>query len=281
MADHANWREANRANWEERVGLHLAPGGYDLASLRAGTKRMNAIEEAELGPVVGLRLLHLQCHFGNDSLILAQRGALVTGVDFSGEAIRTARALAEEMGLSARARFVEADLYAAPEALPEPASFDRVFVTWGAINWLPDIAGWARVVAHFLRPGGALYLAEQHPTMFVFDDATATPDGRPGWFWPYFAREPLIEEAPRDYVGERQRLSGPDYAWAHPMGAILTALIEAGLTLCWLREHDAITWPAFACLVQGEDRLWRWPDRPWLPLSFSLWAERGTDRPGA
>ena len=268
------WRRANRANWDERVGLHLAPGGYDLVSLRAGTKPMNAIEEAELGPVDGLRVLHLQCHFGNDSLILAQRGAHVTGLDFSGEAIRTARRLADEMGLASRARFVEADLYAAPEALAEPATFDRVFVTWGAINWLPDIAGWARVVAHFLRPGGALYLAEQHPAMLVFDDAAATPDGRPGWFWPYFAREPLIEPAPRDYVGECKRLSGPDHSWTHPLGEIVTALIEAGLTLRWLREHDAITWPAFACLVEGPDGLWRWPDRPWLPLSFSLWAER-------
>lgn len=268
------WRRANRANWDERTALHLAPGGYDLSSLRAGTKRMNAIEEAELGPVDGLRVLHLQCHFGNDSLILAQRGALVTGVDFSGAAIRTARALADEMGLSDRARFVEADIYAAPQVLPEPACFDRVFVTWGAINWLPDIAEWARVVAHFLRPGGALYLADQHPTAFVFDDATAGPDGRPGWFWPYFAREPLIEPAPHDYVGERKRLFGPDYSFAHPTGELLTALIEAGLTLRWLREHDAITWPMFACLVEGPDGLWRWPDRPWLPLAFSLSAER-------
>ena len=278
MANEGDWRAANRANWDERVGLHLAPGGYDLASLRAGTKRMNAIEEAELGPVEGLRVLHLQCHFGHDSLILAQRGALVTGIDFSGEAIRTARRLAGEMGLEARARFVEADVYAAPEALPEPGSFDRIFVTWGAINWLPDIQAWARIVAHFLRPGGALYLADQHPTMYVFDDATAEPDGRPGWFWPYFAREALIEPAPRDYVGERKRLSGPDYSWAHPMGTIVTSLIEAGLSLRWLREHDAITWQAFACLVEGEDRLWRWPDRPWLPLSFSLWAEREAER---
>ena len=281
LTDRPDWRAANRANWDERVRLHLAAPDYDLASLRAGTGRMNAIEEAELGSVDGLRVLHLQCHFGRDSLMLAQRGARVTGLDFSGEAIRAARALAEELGLSDRARFVEADLYDAPQALPEPATFDRVFVTWGAINWLPDIAGWARVVAHFLRPGGALYFADQHPAMFVFDDATATPDGRPGWFWPYFAREALIEPEPRDYVGERARLSGPDYSFAHPLGAIVTSLIEAGLTLRWLREHEAITWPAFACLIEGEDGLGRWPDRPWLPHSVSLWAAREAGRPGA
>ena len=278
MVEHDGWREANRANWDERVALHLAPGGYDLTALRAGNDRLGPIEEAEFGPVHGLRLLHLQCHFGHDSLILAQRGAVVTGLDFSGEAVRAARTLAEELGLADCAPFVEADLYAAPKALPEPASFDRVYVTWGAINWLPDIAGWARVVAHFLRPGGALYLCDQHPAMYVFDDAMATPDGRPGWYWPYFAREALIEEVTRDNFGRRVALGAADHVWAHPLGAIVTSLIEAGLTLRWLYEHDAIAWPAFSCLVEGERGLWRWPDRPWLPLSFSLWAERGAER---
>ncbi len=128
-ADAANWRALNRANWDERVAVHLKPTGYDLASLRAGRGKLHPIEEAELGDVSGLKVLHLQCHFGADTLKLAQRGASVVGLDFSPAAIAAARALAAELGLADRARFVEADLYAAPEALPEPASFDRVFVT--------------------------------------------------------------------------------------------------------------------------------------------------------
>ena len=116
----AEWKRANRACWDERVGVHLAPGGYDLAALRAGTSRLNAIEQAELGPVAGLRVVHLQCHFGRDSLILAQRGADVTGLDFSPPAIAAARLLADELGLADRARFVEADLYDARAAIPEP-----------------------------------------------------------------------------------------------------------------------------------------------------------------
>ena len=268
------WRRANRANWDERVGLHLNAPTYRLDEVRAGRARMNAIEEAEVGPVDGLRILHLQCHFGRDSLVLASRGATVTGLDFSGEAVRAGRALAEEFGLSDRVRFVEADVYDAPKALPEPASFDLVYSTWGTINWLPDIREWARIVAHFLRPGGALYLAEQHPTAFVFDDAAAEPDGRPGWYCPYFQREPLIEQSPLDYVDTAKRLSGPDYSFAHPLGDIVTGLIEAGMRLIWLREHDALTWPFFACLVEGPDGLFRWPDKPWLPLAFSLRAER-------
>ena len=183
-----NWRALNRANWDERVPIHLAAPIYDLAPLRAGEARMNAIEEAELGPVDGLRLLHLQCHFGHDSLILAQRGATVVGLDFSPPAIAAARAAAGALGLADRARFVEADVYDAPGAIGEPASFDRVYVTWGAICWLPDIAGWARIVAHFLKPGGSLYLAEGHPSAMVLDDERAPAGWAAGVLRAVFSR---------------------------------------------------------------------------------------------
>src|SRR5580704_9547872 len=131
-----NWLETNRRNWDERVKIHLAAESYDLRPLREGRGRLTPIEEAELGPVDRLRILHLQCHFGRDSLILAQRGATVIGLDFSNPAIAAARALAAELGLAERAKFIEADVYEAPNALPEPGSFDLVFVTWGAVHWL-------------------------------------------------------------------------------------------------------------------------------------------------
>ena len=175
-----DWRQANRANWDERVGVHLDSAGYDLAPLRAGCGRLNDIEEAELGPVHGLRVFHPQCHFGHDSLILAQRGAEVVGLDFSAPAIATAQKLAAELGFDAKATFVEADFYNASRAVPRPHDFDLVYVTWGAICWLPDIRAWAEVVADFLKPGGSLYLAEGHPTALVFDDATRNSDGTPG-----------------------------------------------------------------------------------------------------
>ena len=270
----ADWRAANRANWDERVAVHLRARAYDLAPLRAGRGVLNPIEEAELGAVNGLRVLHLQCHFGRDSLALAQRGAEVTGVDFSGEAIDAARRLAAELGLEHQTKFVRADLYAAPDAVSRPTYFDRVFVTWGALNWLPDIAGWANVVSHFLRLGGALYLAEAHPAALVFDDRTNTADAMPGWFWPYFSGAPYVDHAPRDYTGDQPQLrNAPTYEWVHPLGDVVTSLIGAGLTVKWLHEHDAVPWPMFTCLRAGEDGLWRWPDKPWLPLSFSLWAE--------
>jgi hypothetical protein len=127
------------------VGIHLGPRGYDLTALREGRGRFYPIEEAELGPVAGKRVLHLQCHFGSDTLKFAQRGANAVGLDFSAGAIATARRLAGELGLADRADFVLADLYNAPAAIAEPAGFDIVFVSWGAICWLPDIHRWAEI----------------------------------------------------------------------------------------------------------------------------------------
>jgi SAM-dependent methyltransferase len=269
------WKAANHAHWDEMVGLHLGPGGYDLSDLREGRGRFNAIEEAELWPVDGKRVLHLQCHFGADSLKLAQRGAKVVGLDFCPAAITAANQLAKELGLAGRARFVQADLYDAPAAIAEPAAFDLVFVTWGAITWLPNIRRWAEIVAHFLKPGGSLYLAEAHPAALVFDDAAPLADGRPGYFAPYFAREPVLLEVSHDYVDETAVVrNATTYTWIHPLSDIISGLLTAGLTLDWFHEHDAVTWRMFKVLAQDANELWRWPDRPWLPLAFSLRATR-------
>jgi SAM-dependent methyltransferase len=272
------WRELNRANWDERVDVHLK--AYDLRSLRAGRGRLNAIEEAELGPVAGLRVLHLQCHFGNDTLALAQRGAEVVGLDFSPAAIAAARRLADEVGIAARARFVEADLYAAPEAIPEPASFDLVYVTWGALCWLPDVARWAQIIAHFLKRGGALYHAEGHPAALVLDDETPCADGRPGFFVPYFLGEALRMDNDRDYIDPDARLKNTrTHQFMHPLAEVVMALLDAGLTLEFLHEHDRVPWKMFSSLVDdgtgdGQWTQFRWPDRPWLPLSYSLRARK-------
>jgi SAM-dependent methyltransferase len=249
-----------------------------LVDLRAGRGQLHAIEETELPSVAGKRVLHLQCHFGADSLRLAQRGAEVVGLDFSPAAIAAARTLANELGLADRARFIEADVYDAVQAIPSPHDFDLVFVTWGAITWLPDIARWARIVATMLRPGGQLYLAEGHPIAHVFDDEVRAPEGRPGFFAPYFLRDPIIGNDPRDYADPQARLvNARTYNWIHPLGDVVTRLIASGLTLDWLHEHDAVTWRMFECLVEDAAGLYRWPDRPWLPLAFSLLATRRAD----
>lgn len=273
MTTEPEWFGLNLANWNERVAVHLnAPRlHYRLDALRAGTEALDPIANAVLGPVDGLRVLHLQCHFGMDTLTIAQHGATVTGVDFSPPAVGAARSLAAELGLSARARFVEANVYDAPAVLAEPNTYDRVFVSWGALCWLPDMAGWARVAAWFLKPGGYLALAEAHPAAWVFDDATATPDGRPGWFAPYLERAPIRLDNPNDYADPDARLSSSrTIEFLHPLSDVFMGLIGAGLRIERFHEHDSIVWQMFTHLVKRDDRAHVWPDRPWLPLSYSL-----------
>ena len=270
------WRARNRANWDERVSIHVKSRTmYNRAALRAGTARPERLGAAVLGPLPGQRILHLQCHFGMDSLVLAQNGADVVGVDFSVPAIEAARLLASELGLADRARFVVSDVYEAALALPEPASFDRVFVSWGALCWLPDMAGWARVVAHFLKPGGWLALAEAHPAAYVFDNETKTPDGMPGWFVPYLGRGTLIDDRTQDYADPDAVLTNTrTHEWVHPISDIVMGLIGAGLRLDRFLEHDTVRWPMFDCLVPDGTGGYRWPDKLWLPLSYSLPASK-------
>lgn len=272
--DETTWREANRTNWNERVPLHLGAESYDLMALRAGRGKLHAIEESELGSVEGLRVLHLQCHFGRDTLTLAQRGAAVVGVDFSPPAIAAARQLTVELKLGHRVSFVESDLYDAPNALPEPASFDLVYVSWGALCWLPDMKRWAQVVAHFLKPGGRLYIVDGHPAALVFDDMTGTPGGMPGLFAPYLGRSSIVVDCDKDYASKELLKNVRTYEWIHPLSDIINGLIESGMQLEWLREHDTIAWKLFEQLVSDDNEMYRWPDKPWLPLSFSLHCRR-------
>ena len=268
------WRRLNRANWDERVPIHLGPRGYDLSPQRAGRGRLDAVMEAEIGQVAGRRVLHLQCHLGDDSIALAQRGAAeVVGVDFSPAAIAAATALAAECG-AAQARFVLADVLEAPAAMPaEAGRFDLVFTSWGTICWLPDIAAWARTVAFFLKPGGVFHFADAHPVARAFDapGTTQDPEGRPGCAIPYFDRAPQHFDDPADYMDAEARLANSrTVEWMHTLGDILGALRAAGLRLDWLHEHPRLVWQMFPNLVRDADGMWTWPDRPWLPLAVSL-----------
>jgi SAM-dependent methyltransferase len=272
-----NWQALNLANWNERVAIHLnaPPIHYRLDALRAGTEQLDAVAADILGPVDGLRILHLQCHFGQDTLTIAQQGASVTGLDFSPPAIAAAQSLAVQLGLSDRTRFVEASLYDAEAAIGAPGSFDRVFVSWGALVWLPDLTAWARIVASFLKPGGYLALADAHPFAYVFDDLNATPDGQPGWYMPYLGREPMLEDRPQDYANPDIPLQNSrTIEFPHPIGDIITSLISAGLRIDRFQEHDSIVWQMFAQLQKRGPNEHVWPDKPWLPLSYSLRAAK-------
>ncbi|WP_342234974.1 class I SAM-dependent methyltransferase [Inquilinus sp. OTU3971] len=158
----------NRANWDERVAVHLRSAFYNVDGFRRGETDLGPIEAAEIGDIAGLRVAHLQCHFGMDTMYLARRGARVTGLDFSAKAIAAARALAAETGSGAE--FVEGDVYDAPRLLGEGVH-DLVFTSWGTIIWLPDIVRWAQAVAALLKPGGRLYFLDGHPAARALDQA--------------------------------------------------------------------------------------------------------------
>ena len=267
------WLEDNRANWDARAKLHLDTPEYDLTAWREGKGNLSPIEHAELPDFRGKRVLHLQCHYGRDSLVFAQNGAAeVVGVDFSPVAITQARVIADELGFADHAHFVECNVYDTLDHIE--GEFDLVFTSWGTIYWLPDLGPWGRVVAGALRKGGQFYIADAHPAAFILDDETPEPDGRPGWFMPYFNDEVFTEDQGQDYAGENARLPGRDHGWNHPLSETLCALTDNGMALNWVHEHDAIVWPMFQRLVKSNDRMWRWPDKRWFPLSWSCLATK-------
>ena len=260
----ANWRR-----WNEVVDIHVRSSGYGVAEFRAGGGDLHPIESSEIGDVTGKRLLHLQCHFGLDTLRLARRGAIVTGLDYAPNAIAAARQLASDTGLDAR--FVEGDVHDAPHLIE--GRFDIVFVTWGAICWLPDIRRWAEIAAGFVAPGGFLYLLEGHPQALMMmqrDDQSfrVTDD--------YFARGPFALDEDVTYTGDPDKVANTRfYNWVHPLGDTVTAVTEAGLTLEYLREHDSLPWRLYPTLIADADGMWRLSaGQPRLPLSFSLKARR-------
>ncbi len=214
--DSAKWRELNRANWDERVPIHVASPFYGVEEFRSGAEALHTFELGELGDVAGKDVVHLQCHFGKDTLSLARKGATVTGLDFSLPAIEAARALATEIGVTT-ADFVHSDVYSAQEALER--SFDIVYTGKGAINWLPDLEAWAAVKAGLLRPGGFLYLSEFHPFMWMFADDEARV------CHPYFNEGAEVWDDGADYADSEARLENSvTVEWPHPLSEVISSI---------------------------------------------------------
>jgi 2-polyprenyl-3-methyl-5-hydroxy-6-metoxy-1,4-benzoquinol methylase len=275
----------NRAWWDAVVPIHEASKGYDRAGFLRGEKPLCPVERAELGPhVAGRTLLHLQCHFGIDTLNWARLGATVTGLDFSEPAIASARRLAEECGIPAR--FVAANVYDAPEALGGE-TFDVVYTGIGALNWLPDVRAWARVAAACVRPGGILYLYECHPVLFTLDAERS--DQALVVKEPYFERaEPLLCETDFTYVDGPKLEHRHTREWGHGVGELVSALLDAGFAIELLREHREVPWRALPWMepvgpgtvdADGRyqsNRMWRLPEaqRDRVPLMLSVLARR-------
>jgi SAM-dependent methyltransferase len=265
--------EPNRSWWDERVPIHVGSTFYDVDGFRAGGSTLRPFEREEVGNVAGKRLVHLQCHFGLDSLSWARAGASVVGLDFSEPAVEAANQLAAESGLDAR--FVCADVHDAVEALGRER-FDIVYTGLGALNWLPDLERWAAIVAESIEPGGFLYLSEFHPFTWVFGDDEPVVE------LDYF-HNPAGESFDDGEQGSYADMDVPTRnnstrEWAHSLSDVVSAVLGAGLQLELLHEHDYTLFPRFPHLELDTEALsagvvYRQPEgQPRLPLMYSLLA---------
>jgi SAM-dependent methyltransferase len=269
-----DYRTVNRASWDERAPAHAASPDYDVEKFITDPAFLSKVVQFDLpllGDISGLRGVHLQCHIGTDTISLARLGASMTGLDFSEPAVAQARQLAERT--RAEATFVQADVYDAVGVLGA-GSFDLVFTGIGALCWLPSIRRWAQVVAGLLRPGGRLFIREGHPMMWALEEERA--DGLLVVSEPYFERdEPVVWDGGGTYVQtDATFVHNTSLSWNHGLGEIVTALLDAGLELTGLVEHDSVPWEAFPGQMERTDKdEWRLADRPWrLPHSYTLQA---------
>ena len=266
----------NLSLWDEWTKIHEGSEFYDVAGFRAGATALRPLELMELGDVSGKRLLHLQCHFGLDTLSWARLGATATGVDFSTEAIRLARRLAEETGLARRATFFQSDVLALPVTAPMEwdGAFDVVFVSYGAIEWLADLSGWATIVARYLRPGGTFYMAEIHPYAQLLERDDSSGELRIEYR--YF---PTAQAERYEVHGS---YADPDadvrttfcYGWPHSFTEITTALLAAGLRVHYLHEHAFSVAPLWPGMKRDADGWFRLPGRADVPFLYSLRATK-------
>jgi SAM-dependent methyltransferase len=274
-----SYLDLNRANWDDRAAAHAASPDYFAEQFIADPEFLSEVVRFDiplLGDVRGLRAVHLQCHIGTDTISLARLGATMTGLDFSGASLAHARRLSESAGTPVE--FVESNVYDALDVLA-PERFDLVFTGVGALCWLPEVKPWAQVVAALLVPGGRLFIREGHPMMWSLDEA------RPEALvvdYPYFEREEaLVDDDPSTYVAtDAEFTQNITYSWNHGLGEIITALLDAGMELTGLVEHDSVPWEALpGQMVQGELGEWRLADRPWrLAHSYTLQARKRDER---
>lgn len=253
----------NLAHWNEVTPHHVKSPFYRTEDFRRGEIVLDPVVRDAIGNVEGKRLLHLQCHFGLDTLSLARMGASVTGLDFSPPAIDQARALAKEAGIAAS--FTCTDVLEPPDGL---TNFDIAFASWGAIFWINDLDRWMRVAAGALRPGGRLFLCEGHPAMLMLDERA--PTGVLQVRWPYDSSEPYIEEGDFEYTGAKVS-ANKTVGHFHGLARIFGAAMRAGLTIRGFREGDRVPWKALDQLVKLDRDYWGLPPgAPFVPLHFIL-----------
>jgi SAM-dependent methyltransferase len=241
-------RDGNRAMWDEITPVHLK--SYGVERFLAGEPWLPRKILQEVGDVKGRSLLHLQCHFGLDSLAWVREGAAVTGVDFSQKAIEAARELSQQANLPAT--FIQSDIYDLPQNLEE--QFDIVFTSIGVLCWLKDLTTWGQIIAQHLKLGSYFYIMDAHPLFYTFDE-----EGQWQFEFSYFHQKaPYMwdDEGP-DYMDPTYTIKNPSYEWQWAASDIINAILHAGLRLDFFHEFNAVEDPIYPEMVQCEDGLYR------------------------
>lgn len=262
------YSEKNKKLWNELTPIHERSAFYDVEGFKRGKCTLKSIELEEVGDVSGKFLLHLQCHFGLDTLSWARLGATATGVDLAEASVTLARSLSRETGI--KADFICSDIYDLPNVLK--GEFDIVFTSWGVLPWLSDLKRWAEIIARFLKPDGIFYMVEGHPFITVFDDSEDATELEV--IHSYFHKpEPTKWEWQGSYADGNARVLHPSYEWSHSIGDVINSLIQAGLRIEYIHEFPVICWQALPFMEESKPGSWRLKgDR--IPLTFSLKATK-------
>lgn len=268
MDEKLNYLKLNKETWNLKTEVHVESEFYNNEAFVNGKSSLNSIELDLLKGVKGKSILHLQCHFGQDSLSLARMGAHVTGIDFSNKAIKKANELKADIGVEAT--FVCTDVYSLKEVLDQ--KFDIVFTSYGTIGWLPDLDKWANIVSHFLKPNGEFIFAEFHPVVWMFDDKFKEVA------YNYFNDGPIVETIQGTYTDREADLKTKCVFWNHAMSEVVTSLLNAGLRIDSLNEFDYSPYNCFENTVefeQGKFRIEGMENR--LPMVYSIQATKASN----
>ena len=256
-----DYLETNKQFWNAATGVNFGSDFYDQESFEKGRNSLNSIELDLLGDIKGKSVLHLQCHFGQDTISLQRMGAIATGVDLSDEAITKARDINDRLGLGTE--FICSDVFALKEKLHQ--QFDIVFTSYGTIAWLPDLDKWADVIRHFLKPGGKFVFAEFHPAVWMWDDDFTEVK------YAYLNREPIADVEEGTYADKDAGTQNAFVCWNHGIGEVVTALLKQGLAIDALREFDYSPYPSFKGTEEfepGKFRIKQFGNK--MPLVYAL-----------
>ncbi|NOT38705.1 MAG: class I SAM-dependent methyltransferase [Saprospiraceae bacterium] len=261
-----NYKELNKQTWNKKVEYHYQSEFYDVESFLQGKNVLTPIELKLLGDIEGKSILHLQCHFGLDTISLSRMGASVVGVDFSDIAIEKATELATQE--NANARFIECDVLELDKHLDE--KFDIVFTSYGTIGWLDDLQQWARIIKHFLKTGGRLIFAEFHPVVWMFSDQFDSIQ------FSYFKGDPIIEKESGSYADREAEIQTESVSWNHSISEVMQALLSEGLSIKDFNEYDYSPYNCFLNSEEFEKGKWRITHfENKIPMVYSIVAENG------